>query len=53
MTPISRQHWKNLYAQLHDAYVDCLKHHNGTYEVKLGMLLDDMIEDKNRLKYYD
>lgn len=49
MKPINKQHWDDLYASLHDAYVECMKHDNPTYEQKLARLLDDMIENKKHL----
>ena len=48
-TPIDKSHWQDLYAQLHDAYVECMKHNNPTYEQKLAQLLDHMITEKNLL----
>ena len=48
-TPISKQHWDDLYARLHDAYAECLKHHNPTYEQKLAQVLDHMIDNKKYL----
>ncbi len=46
MTTINKQHWDDLYAKLHDAYAECLKHHNPTYEQKIAVILDHMIENK-------
>jgi hypothetical protein len=43
---INKQHWDDLYARLHDAYAECLKHHNPTYEQKLAQILDHMIVNK-------
>ena len=43
MKPIDKTHWDDLYARLHDAYVECIKHNNVQYETKLARLLDDMI----------
>jgi hypothetical protein len=47
--PIDKQHWEDLYARLHDAYVECMTHNNFAYETKLARLLDDMITDKKHL----
>jgi hypothetical protein len=47
--PICKQHWDDLYARLHDAYVECLKHDNPTYEQKLAQVLDHMIYNKKYL----
>ncbi len=41
--PIDKTHWEDLYARLHDAYVECMKHNNPTYEQKLAQVLDHMI----------
>jgi hypothetical protein len=51
MTPttINKQHWDDLYARLHDAYNECLKHHNPAYEQKLAQVLDHMITNKKYL----
>ena len=51
MTPttIDKQHWDDLYARLHDAYAECLKYHNPTYEQKLAQVLDHMILNKKYL----
>ncbi len=49
MTPINKQHWDDLYARLHDAYVECMKHNNPTYEQKIAMVLDHMIKNKKYL----
>lgn len=49
MTPINKQHWDDLYARLHDAYVECMKHNNPTYEQKLAQVLDHMIMNKKYL----
>jgi len=46
---IDKTHWDNLYARLHDAYVECLKHNNPTYEQKLAQVLDHMIINKKHL----
>ena len=48
-TTISKEHWNDLYARLHDAYVGCLEHHNHTYEQKIAIILDHMIENKKYL----
>lgn len=47
--PIDRKHWDDLYARLHDAYVECLNHNNSTYERKLAEVLDHMINNKKHL----
>ncbi len=49
ITPIDKQHWDDLYARLHDAYVECMKHNNPTYEQKLAQVLDHMIINKKHL----
>jgi hypothetical protein len=49
VTGIDKQHWDDLYARLHDAYTECLKNHNSTYEQKLAQVLDHMIENKKYL----
>ena len=49
MNYIDKQHWDGLYARLHDAYTECLKNHNSTYEQKLAQVLDHMIENKKYL----
>jgi hypothetical protein len=51
MTPttINKQHWSDLYARLHDAYNECLKYGNPTYEQKLAQVLDHMITNKKYL----
>lgn len=46
---IDKQHWDDLYTRLYAAYVECLKHHNPTYEQKLAQVLDHMIENKKYL----
>lgn len=46
---INRQHWDDLYARIHDAYVECLKHNNPIYEQKLAQVLDHMIDNKRFL----
>ena len=46
---INKQHWDDLYARLHDAYAECLKYHNPTYEQKLAQILDHMIINKPHL----
>ena len=43
MKPIKKEHWEDLYARLHDAYVECITHNNVQYETKLARMLDDMI----------
>lgn len=48
-TYIDKSHWDDLYARIHDAYVECTKHHNPTYEQKLAQVLDHMIENKKYL----
>jgi hypothetical protein len=48
-TTISKEHWDDLYARLHDAYNECLKYHNPTYEQKLAQVLDHMITNKKYL----
>ncbi len=47
--PIDKTHWDDLYARLHDAYVECMKHNNPTYEQKLAQVLDHMIINKKHL----
>ena len=47
--PIDETHWEDLYARLHDAYVECMKHNNPTYEQKLAQVLDHMIINKKHL----
>jgi len=47
--PIDKTHWEDLYARLHDAYAECLKHKNPTYEQKLAQVLDHMIINKKYL----
>ena len=47
--PIDKTHWEDLYARLHDAYAECLKHNNPTYEQKLAQVLDHMIINKKYL----
>jgi hypothetical protein len=47
--PIDKQHWDDLYARIHDAYVECMKHNNPTYEQKLAQVLDHMIINKQHL----
>ena len=42
MKPIDKTHWDDLYARLHDAYVECITHNNPTYEQKLAQVLDHM-----------
>jgi hypothetical protein len=49
MSYINKQHWDDLYARLHDAYVECLNHNNSTYEQKLAQVLDHMITNKKYL----
>lgn len=49
VTTISKTHWNDLYAKLHDAYVECLKYNNFTYEQKLAQILDHMITNKKYL----
>jgi hypothetical protein len=49
MTPINKEHWEDLYARIHDAYVECLKYNNPTYEHMLGQVLDHMINNKKYL----
>jgi hypothetical protein len=49
ITPIDKTHWEDLYARLHDAYVECITHNNPTYEQKLAQVLDHMIENKKHL----
>ena len=46
---IPKQHWDDLYEQLYSAYVGCLEHHNHTYEQKIAIILDHMIENKKYL----
>ena len=47
--PINKKHWDDLYARLLDAYVECKKHNNPTYEQKLAQVLDHMITNKKHL----
>ena len=44
--PIDKTHWEDLYARLHDAYVECMKHEYPTYEQKFEKVLDHMTENK-------
>jgi hypothetical protein len=48
-TTINKQHWDDLYARLHDAYVECITYNNPTYEQKLAQVLDHMITNKKYL----
>jgi hypothetical protein len=50
--PINKTHWDDLYARLHDAYVECMKHNNPTYETHLAQLLDRMITDRKEQNIY-
>ena len=45
-TYINKAHWDDLYTHIHDAYVECIKNHNSTYEQKLARILGHMIENK-------
>jgi hypothetical protein len=47
--PIDKEHWEDLYATLHDAYVECMENDNPTYEQKLAQILDHMIINKKYL----
>ena len=49
MKPIDKEHWEDLYATLHDAYVECMENDNPTYEQKLAQILDHMIINKKNL----
>ena len=49
ITPIDKTHWEDLYARLHDAYVECITHNNPTYEQKLAQVLDHMRINKQHL----
>lgn len=49
MKPIKKEHWEDLYARLHDAYVECMTHNNPTYEQKLAQVLDHMRVNKQHL----
>ena len=51
MNAIDKQHWEDLYARLHDSYVECLKHYNPTYENMIGQVLDHMINNKKYLRF--
>ena len=48
-TYIDEAHWDDLYVRIHDAYVECSKNHNPTYELKLAQVLDHMIRNKKYL----
>jgi uncharacterized protein YdhG (YjbR/CyaY superfamily) len=47
--PIDKQHWDDLYARLQDAYVECMKYNNPTYQQKIAQVLDHMIINKEHL----
>ena len=47
--PIDKTHWDDLYARLHDAYVESMKHANPPYAQKLAQVLDHMIVNKKHL----
>ena len=47
--PIDKTHWEDHYSRLHDAYVECMKNNNPTYEQKLAQVLDHMNTNKRHL----
>jgi hypothetical protein len=38
--------WDSLYTKLYDVYEECSKNYEETYRVKVGIILDHMIENK-------
>lgn len=40
---MTKEHFEKLYKQLHDAYTECVKNNDETYQQKIGMILDHMI----------
>ena len=52
MKLIHKEHWEDLYARLHDAYVECMTHNNTTYETHLAQLLGRMITDRKEQNIY-
>lgn len=49
MKPIEKEHWEDLYARIHAAYVECNKHNNLPYKQKLAEVLDHMLVNKQYL----